>query len=135
VSVLDAETGDVLRTELGHNKVPTAGLNVVRDLLTGDSSAVLSTFRIGTDDTAEADGDTALGTQVNSDSFTQTVKNSAQIVYSYLLASGDLNVYVLKEAGIFFDDGTIFNRFVYADIDKSSAIQVLYQVTIDITEA
>ena len=57
-----------------HNLAVTAGRNLIRDLLHGDSLAGVTHFAVGTSNTAVAPADTALGAQVFRDALAQKAR-------------------------------------------------------------
>jgi hypothetical protein len=98
----------------GHNRVTTAGRNLTRDLLNpAVGGAALSHFALGTGQTAPADGDAALETEVYRDDLTQIVPGTGAFTAKYFLPSTALNGQTLYEAGLFNDPdaGSLFARY------------------------
>lgn len=123
----DAETGEHLSRESIHNLVPTVGLNLIRDLLRGASTATLNYIALGTGTTAPAAANTALQTEVFRDVFTQTTVADGKIAIKYYLGSASANGNTLAEAGLFAGatatagSGTLFARVTFTPDAKTSA--------------
>lgn len=138
VEVHDASTGAVLERREAHNLVVNDGLNLVRDLLDGDSVAGLTHFAVGTGTAATAAGDTALGGEVFRDAVGGRTSNAQQLVASYYLGSGSANGNTLGEAGLFnaASGGTMFARVKLSPtIVKTSSIAVTFTWTINLGAA
>lgn len=135
VEVHDASTGVVIERMSAHNLVVNDGLDLVRDLLDGDSVAGLTHFAVGTGTAATAAGDTALGAEVLRDAVGSRTSNAQQLVISYYLASGSANGNTLGEAGLFNDAsaGTMFARVKLSPaIVKTASIAVTFTWTINL---
>lgn len=129
VEVRDAGTGVVLSRQRQHNLVVTAGRNLIRDLLKGDSAATLTHFALGTGATAVAATDTTLGTEVFRDALTQKTASAATLTCTYYLAAGSANGNTLREAGLLTASslGTLYARVVLVSpIVKTAAIAVTF---------
>ena len=129
IEVRDVTTGALLSRELQHNLVVTAGRNLIRDLLKGDSSATLTHFAVGTSAAAVTAADTALGTEVFRDTLTQKTADAAKLVCKYYLATGSANGDTLREAGLLTaaSGGTLYARVTLASpIVKTSSIAVTF---------
>ncbi len=127
-----AGRGRLVRRERRHNLVTTAGLNLLRDRLSGSGDA-LSHFAVGMGSTPVALGDTALDTEVFRDTFTQTVPGSTQLVYRYYLGPSSANGNTLAEAGLLnaAAAGDLYARIVLGStIVKTSAIAVTFGWTL-----
>jgi hypothetical protein len=129
VVVTDATTGRELSRQSTHNAVVTAGRNLIRDLLYGASSAQITHFALGTNNTAVVATDTALGSEVFRDTLTSRVADEATLTVKYYLASGSANGNTLKEAGLLtaLSGGTLYARSVLAsEIVKTSSIAITF---------
>jgi hypothetical protein len=135
VTVQDAATGEILSQQEHRNLVVSGGLNLIRDLLDGDSVAGLTHFAVGTGTGAVSSTQTTLGTEVFRDSVSQRTSNAQQLVVSYYLASGSANGNTLSEAGLFNDatTGTMFARVLLSPaVVKTSAVAVTLNWTINL---
>lgn len=131
--VHDVETGQILQTIHSKNLVVTAGRNLIRDFLHGDSVTGLTHFAVGTGTTAVTAGDTALVTEVHRATFTSKTKSSAQLELKYYLDTATANGNTLAEAGLFNagSGGTMYARVVLAStIVKTSSIAVTFTWTL-----
>lgn len=128
VEVRDAE-GRLLSRERGHNLVPTAGRNLLRNFLNGDAPAGITHFGIGTGSTAVSNNDTALGTEVLREVVTSKTKTDLKLTVKYYLAVGSGNGNTIREAGLFnaAAAGTMYARYVLtSSIVKTSSIAVTF---------
>jgi hypothetical protein len=119
-----------------HNLVVDAGLDLLRDLLCGDSSDVITHIAYGSDSTAAAAGQTELESQTGSRFAYDSVNKSAgQLVFDHYLDDGDGDMGDLKEAGLFTADvgGTMFCRATFSTIDKTATtwVQVYWTITFE----
>lgn len=131
--VRSARTGRVLRRAVQRNLVVTAGKNLVRDLLKGDSTATITHVAVGTGTTAVVVTDTTLQTQVLREAATEKTAASAQLTVKYYLASGSANGNTLAEAGLFTaaSGGTMYVRAILSStIVKTSAVTVTFTWTL-----
>ena len=130
VTEVDAFTGHVRTVMRSHNLVVTAGRNLVRDRLKGDSSAILTHFALGTSATAVAASDTTLVAEAYRDALTSTTASSAQLTCKYYLASGSGNGSTYREAGLLTasSGGTLYARALLASaIVKTAASAYTFQ--------
>jgi hypothetical protein len=138
VTVQDANTGEVLSQQEHKNLVVSGGLNLIRDLLDGDTVAGLTHFAVGTGTGAVSAIQTTLGTEVFRDTVTQRTSNTQQLIVSYYLASGSANGNTLSEAGLFNAStaGTMFARVLLNPaVVKTSAVAVTLNWTINLGAA
>jgi len=126
---------DVISEQSLHNLWVLAGRNWLRDHITGDETGTLGYFAAGSGSAAVLDSDTALSNETVRGAWIKTTKSDSQIVFQYLITGNNGNVF--REGGAFdaASGGTMYNRFLYTAITKSSANQILYQVTILLQEA
>lgn len=128
--------GRVFGRVSGHNLVVLAGHNLVRDFLHNLAPVGLTQFAIGTNGTAVADGNTALGTEVLRGAITQYVAGSSTLLLKYFLSTTQLNGSTLREAGLFnaASGPTMFARYVIDPaIVKDNTIAVTFAWNITIT--
>lgn len=116
------------------NKVVLSGRNLMRDLLTGDSTADVSHIAVGTSGTVVADSDTALGGEVTRLAFTKHATSDNQAVFYLYLPSTAANGSTLQEAGIFnaASAGDMFARATHTSIAKTASIAIYYTWTINL---
>jgi hypothetical protein len=133
IIVHDIKTSKVLDIKELHNLAVTSGKNLLRDFLNNDGVDGLTYFAVGTDNTAAASGDTALGTEVFRKLFTQTNKTSGSLNIKTYVGSTEGNGNTLTEAGLFggaatgaTDSGTLYARATFTGIAKTSAIGVTF---------
>lgn len=118
-TVRDAKTGKVKRVYKHKNLVVTVGRKVLAMLLAGDAtySGEINYGALGSDNTAAANGDTTLGTEVyrNQTASAAFDDNIAYITFFYTADETDGTYY---EFGTFIDGtasadtGQLFNRVV-----------------------
>lgn len=120
----------------GHNKLLTVGINWVRDLINGGASDSMGFMARGSDGTAELASDTGLAAETERDALSSTVVSSAQIIYQYLEVQTANNGQAFREAGLvnLASGGTFLNRWTHAVINKTSLKQILYSVTLTLSE-
>ena len=132
IIVQDARTGCVLSRQRIKYLVVTAGLNLIRDRLSGSGNA-LSHFATGTGATAVNPAQTALVTEVTREAITQTITTTpAQLTVKYYMATGVGNGNTLAEVGVFnaAAAGTMFARAkLSSTIAKTSAITITFTWT------
>lgn len=129
VEIRDAATGRLLSRQRVHNLVVTAGRNLVRDHLKGDSTATITHLAVGTGTTAVAASDTILGTEVYRDALISLTAAAAKLTAVYYLGTGSANGHTLAEAGLFTaaSGGTMYARALLAStIAKTAAITVTF---------
>lgn len=95
--------GEVIDSEEGYNVITTSGLHALADYLCSAAlSATQNTFfyvAIGSDNTAETNSDTALGTELSRHTGTVTAFTSVyQVTATFASGSGTGNIY---EYGLF----------------------------------
>jgi len=127
----------VLSSQQTHNLIVTDGLNWVRDRLLGTETDQITHMARGSGSTAVTAADSALDTETERDAVTSTVVSSASITWQYLEGTTSNNGQTFREAGLFdaASSGTMFNRWVHTDIEKTSAKQILYSVVLTLASA
>ncbi len=128
IEVESALSGALLSCQAVHNLAVTAGRNLIRDLLHGDAVDGLTHIATGTDGTAPAAGDTALGAEVFRGSLTDSIEDTAKLTVKLHITSTQANGNTLREAGVFnaAAAGTMYARVIHEDIVKTAAIRVTY---------
>lgn len=125
VEVRDAETGTLLQLEPGHNKIPQAGRNLLRDLLRAADTA-LTHVAVGTGTAAPLDNATALQSEVYRAVITQRIVDSSKLTTKLFIPSSAANGNTLSEAMIVnaASGGTVFSVVGFGGIAKTSLITV-----------
>ncbi len=128
--LLPDRLGRQLSRETSHNLVTTAGLNLIRDAIYGDTIDGIGYMAVGTGTNAPAASDTTLQTEVFRDALTTKTKVSAGLETSYYLASTDANGNTLTEVGMFnaAAAGTLYARTLLAtSIPKTAGIACTFE--------
>ena len=124
ITVKDAATGTIKDQRKLKNLVVTAGKGFIASRMAAASASVMGWIAVGTDSTAAAVGNTALGTEVAR--VTTTVSggtvstNTVTYVSTFPAGTG---TGALVEAGIFnaSSAGTLLSRTVFSVVNKGSA--------------
>lgn len=115
------------------NLVVTAGKEFVASRMAGVSSSEMSHMAIGTDNTAPAAGNTALGTEAARVSLTSTTVTNADVVYVATFGAGT-GTGSIVEAGLFnaSSGGDMLCRTTFAVVNKGSndSITITWTVTV-----
>lgn len=133
--VVRDDAGKVKQEFTVPNLVVDSGLAHIAGRLSGDGvvPAAMSHMSVGTDSTAAAAGDTALGTEIARVALTSSAANANSVAYIATFPAGT-GTGALTEAGVFNDvsAGTLLCRTVYAVINKQAAdsMTVTWTVTI-----
>jgi len=137
VQAFDAQTGACVQESETQNVVTTTGLAVIADGLRGVGSGITH-VATGSDDSAEAVSDTALGSEAFRDQVTQfSADGGGEITVRLFIGAASANGTVIKEAGLFnaSSGGDLIARTTFDPADqvtKSSSITVQISWTIDI---
>jgi hypothetical protein len=124
ITVKDAATGTIKDQRELKNLVVTAGKGFIASRMAAASASVMGWIAVGTDSTAAAVGNTALGTEVARVATTVsggTVStNTVTYVSTFPAGTG---TGALVEAGIFnaSSSGTLLSRTVFSVVNKGSA--------------
>jgi hypothetical protein len=124
ITVKDAATGTIKDQRELKNLVVTAGKGFIASRMAAASASVMGWIAVGTDSTAAAVGNTALGTEVARVATTVsggTVStNTVTYVSTFPAGTG---TGALVEAGIFnaSSAGTLLSRTVFSVVNKGSA--------------
>lgn len=128
--------GEVVDESEGYNVITTTGLHALADYLcSAAASATQNTFfyiAIGSDNTAETNADTALGTELSRHTGTVTAFTSVyQVTATFASGSGTGNIY---EYGLFNANagGTMLSRDTEGLITKGAndVLTVTAQITL-----
>ena len=117
------------------NLVVNTGLAFIASRMKDTTETAMTHMAVGTDTTATAAGNTALGTQLGSRvSLTSTTVTNNQIAYVATFGAG-VGTGALTEAGIFnaSTSGTMLCRTVFAVINKGAADTMTITWTITIS--
>lgn len=134
IDVCDAVTGRRLSRRRFSNLAVLVGRNQVRDALYGSGITPPSRFALGTGSTAVTAADTALEAEVWRDVFSTKTVAAGTVTFKYFLSALTANGNTLREAGLFnaASSGEMFARVVFTEIEKTSAITVLFAWTFTI---
>ena len=104
------------------NLVVTAGKGYVASRMKDTSASAMGHMAAGTDNTAAAAGDSALGTESGRVTLTSTTVSSNVITYVATFPAGTATA-TLVEAGLFnaSSGGTLLCRTVFAAVNKGSS--------------
>ena len=133
--VLKDEFGNVKEDFTVNNLVVDTGLDFIASRMKDATATAMSHMEVGTDNTAAASGDTALGSAVSSSrtALTSTTVTDNAVAYVCTFAAGT-GTGALTEAGIFnaSSAGTMLCRTVFSVINKgaSDSMTVTWTVTI-----
>lgn len=130
----DAKSGDEIII-IGHNLVTTVGRNLVRDLMSGDSSSKVSHMAIGHGTTAPAAGDTTLEHEDSRLAITLAHSDAlGSVTFTVYWAAG-VGTGNVSEAGLLTAAtlGTLYARTTFANINKTAAmyLRIIWECTID----
>lgn len=114
----------------------TAGLNLLRDAMYGDSVTFYTHIAVGTGTTAVAATDTALVTEIHPDGAnrsaisSRTKPSAKKVRYQMLVGAGEANGHDLTEVGAAnaASAGTFMNRIVHTKIEKDPTFELKYQI-------
>jgi hypothetical protein len=125
--------GSVKESHEFDNLVVTTGKNFIASRMVGTAAAIMSHMAIGTDSTAPAAGNTALGAEVARVALGSGTSSGAVATYTATFPGGT-GTAALTEAGIFNDPsaGTMLCRTTFAVVNKgaSDAMTITWTVTI-----
>ena len=114
------------------NLVVTAGKGYVASRMKDTTDGAMSHMAVGTDSTAAAAGDTALGTESGRVALTSTTVSANVITYVATFPAGTATA-ALTEAGVLnaSSGGTMLCRTVFATVNKgaSDAMTITWAIT------
>lgn len=144
VLVEDARTGARLAEHHSRNKVVSAGVAVVRDLILNVGPAP-GYIALGTGTTVAASKDTQLETEVYRAAVTRKLANALTPTFKLFVPSTDANGFTIAEVGLFVNatyadnvplgGGTLFARGLITPIAKDSSVQITISWEFPITVA
>lgn len=131
--VVTGKDGQVKEEHDFKNLVVTVGKNFVASRMVGTSANVMSHMAIGSNNTAAAAGDTALGSELGRVALASASASSAVVTYTATFPAGT-GTGAVVEAGIFnaSSGGTMLCRTVFSVVNKGAddAMSVTWTVTI-----
>ena len=115
------------------NLVVSTGLAHLTSRAIDATDAVMSHMAVGTDNTAAALGNTALGTELARVSFDSNTDSGAVLTFVATFPAGT-GTGALTEAGIFnaASSGTMFSRAVFSTVNKAASdiVEITWTVTL-----
>lgn len=131
---LHSESGEVLASQHIPNMVVTAGKGFIASRMAGVASAVMSHMAVGSSNTAESAGQTALVAQTAIVALTSTTPSANQITYLATFGAG-VGTGTIAEAGIFnaASSGTMLARSTAVSLTKGATdtLTITWVVTIN----
>jgi len=131
--VVTGKDGQVKEEHDFKNLVVTVGKNFVASRMVGTAANVMSHMAIGSNNTAAAAGDTALGAELGRVALASASATSAVVTYTATFPAGT-GTGAVVEAGIFNNStgGTMLCRTVFSVVNKGAddAMSVTWTVTI-----
>ena len=131
--VVRGPDGNIKDEKKVENLIVDTGLDYIASRMSGTSENVMSHMAVGTDSTAAAAADTALGTELNRQSLTSTTVTDNAIAYVASWAAGD-GTGSLTEAGIFnaASAGTMLCRTVFGTVTKAAddSMTITWTITV-----
>lgn len=134
VVVRDEITGAIKQEFTVPNLVVDTGLAYIAGRMKDTSDAAMTHMAVGTDNTAAAAGNTALGSELAIQALTSTTVTANSVAYVATYPAGT-GTGALTEAGIFnaASSGTMLCRTVYDVINKGAADSMTVTWTITIS--
>lgn len=134
VVVRDEITGAIKQEFTVPNLVVDTGLAYIAGRMKDTSDAAMTHMAVGTDNTAAAAGNTALGSELAIQALTSTTVTANNVAYVATFPAGT-GTGALTEAGIFnaASSGTMLCRTVFAVINKGAADSMTVTWTITIS--
>ena len=131
--VVTGADGKVKEEHQFKNLVVTVGKNFVASRMVGTASAVMSHMAVGSNNTAAAAGDTALGAELGRVALATSTATTNVVTYTATFPAGT-GTGAIVEAGIFnaSSAGTMLCRTVFAVVNKSvdDALSITWTITI-----
>jgi outer membrane protein assembly factor BamB len=131
--VVTGADGKVKEEHQFKNLVVTVGKNFVASRMVGTASAVMSHMAVGSNNTAAAAGDTALGAELGRVALSTSVATTNVVTYTATFPAGT-GTGAIVEAGIFnaSSAGTMLCRTVFAVVNKGvdDALSITWTITI-----
>jgi len=131
--VVTGADGKVKEEHQFKNLVVTVGKNFVASRMVGTTSAVMSHMAVGSNNTAAAAGDTALGAELGRVALATSTATTNVVTYTATFPAGT-GTGAIVEAGIFnaSSAGTMLCRTVFAVVNKGvdDALSITWTITI-----
>ena len=131
--VVTGADGKVKEEHEFKNLVVTVGKNFVASRMVGTASAVMSHMAVGSNNTAAAAGDTALGAELGRVALATSTATTNVVTYTATFSAGT-GTGAIVEAGIFnaSSAGTMLCRTVFAVVNKGvdDALSITWTITI-----
>lgn len=131
--VVTGADGKVKEEHQFKNLVVTVGKNFVASRMVGTASAVMSHMAVGSNSTAAAAGDTALGAELGRVALATSTATTNVVTYTATFPAGT-GTGAIVEAGIFnaSSAGTMLCRTVFAVVNKGvdDALSITWTITI-----
>jgi outer membrane protein assembly factor BamB len=131
--VVTGADGKVKEEHQFKNLVVTVGKNFVASRMVGTASAVMSHMAVGSNNTAAAAGDTALGAELGRVALSTSTATTNVVTYTATFPAGT-GTGAIVEAGIFnaSSAGTMLCRTVFAVVNKGvdDALSITWTITI-----
>ena len=131
--IVTGKDGQVKEEHDFKNLVVTVGKNFVASRMVGTAANVMSHMAIGSNNTAAAAGDTALGAELGRVALASASATAAVVTYTATFPAGT-GTGAVVEAGIFnaSSGGTMLCRTVFSVVNKGAddAMSVTWTVTI-----
>lgn len=132
--------GELITQEKRRNLVTTSGLNIIRELLLrgvkGTATGYAPTnIALGDSSAAVTAGDTTLGSENYRDNITVRSSSNKVATFQLFLDADVGNGLDFSEAGLFDSpqDGLMFSRVTFTEINKTSSIQMAITWDINIS--
>ena len=105
------------------------GLDLIKDLVNGDSSSNLTHGAVGTDNTAPTSADTALGGENTRKTFEGYTDDDRETIFEIWIASTEGNGVTLQEVGLFNAGagGDMLARSTFTGIAKDATKELLVE--------
>jgi len=131
--VVTGADGKVKEEHQFKNLVVTVGKNFVASRMVGTASAVMSHMAVGSNNTAAAANDTALGAELGRVALATSTATTNVVTYTATFPAGT-GTGAIVEAGIFnaSSAGTMLCRTVFAVVNKGvdDALSITWTITI-----
>lgn len=125
--VVERETCNA--TTEGMHEIQAASLNPAQN-----NDQALTRLVVGTDGTSPSTTDSSLGDQVVSTDITESTTSGGTLIARGFLDTNQANGNLLKELGSKTHSGTLLNRGIIQDVDKTNALAVSLRVEITFTD-
>lgn len=99
-TIRDAKTGEILEIIHGKNLVTDDGEELFMKWMNGEAADIITYCAVGSDDTAPAEGDSALGVEIGRILITDQTRVTTTITYSTFFGAADCNG-AWEEEGLF----------------------------------